>query len=148
MNDTEFTNLGEISVQGTRHADILKLWLSLQHIGMKGYEQLLDESYVLMEAFIEQIKQRRYLELASEPDTNICCFRGKPEYIPPDQWDQWNLELQQTLLRDGQTFFTLPTYRENRWLRAVLLNPSTSIEVIHQVFDRVDQFYKHRRGDS
>lgn len=145
MNDTEFTNLGEISVQGTRHADILKLWLSLQHIGMKGYEQLLDESYVLMETFIEQIKQRPYLELASEPDTNICCFRGRPEYIPPDQW---NLELQQTLLRDGQTFFSLPTYRGNRWLRAVLLNPFTSVEMIHQVFDRMDQFYKHRRGDS
>jgi glutamate/tyrosine decarboxylase-like PLP-dependent enzyme len=146
MNDTQFTNLGEISVQGTRHADIFKLWLSLQHIGLKGYEQLLDETYVLVNTLVEQIKQRPYLELASEPDTNLCCFRGRPEYLLSEKWDQWNLGLQQTLLRDGQTFFSLPTYRGNRWLRAVLLNPFTSKETIFRIFEDIDQYYNSNQS--
>jgi len=145
MNETDFTNLGEIGVQGTRHAEILKLWLSLQHIGMKGYEELLDNSYMLTEAFVEQVKRCPYLELASEPDTNICCFRGTPDDLPSHQWDAWNLELQQTLLREGQTFFSLPVYRGSRWLRAVFLNPFTSVEMLHQVFDRMDRFYEKMR---
>lgn len=141
MNDTDFTNLGEISVQGTRHADILKLWLSLQHLGMKGYEQLIEESYRLQNHFSEHVRKRPYLELASESDTNLCCFRGKPEYLAQNSWDQWNLELQQTLLKEGQTFLSLPTYRGKRWLRAVLLNPFTAEKDIDQLFELIDNFY-------
>jgi glutamate/tyrosine decarboxylase-like PLP-dependent enzyme len=146
MNDTDFTNLGEISIQGTRHADILKLWLSLQHIGLKGYEQLLNESYALAGVFVEQVKKRSYLELASEPDTNLCCFRGKPEYIHPNEWDQWNFKLQQFLLKDEQIFFSLPSYRGNRWLRTVLLNPYTSSLTIENIFKKIDDFYVNNQN--
>lgn len=141
MNETNFTNIGEISVQGTRHADILKLWLSLQHIGTKGYEQLIHASYGLVDYFVEQIKQRPYLELASTPDTNLCCFRGIPQHIANEKWDEWNLRLQQELLKDEQTFLSLPTYRGSRWLRAVLLNPFTSREDLRRVFERIDKHY-------
>lgn len=142
MNDTNgFTNLGEISVQGTRHAEILKLWLSLHHLGMKGFEQLINESYELVDYFAEQVSSRPYLQIASTPDTNLCSFRGTPMRIPAGQWDNWNLALQQHLLQKGQIFFSFPTYRGNRWLRAVLLNPFTSKRTIKQAFEEIDQFY-------
>ncbi|WMT18862.1 pyridoxal-dependent decarboxylase [Parageobacillus toebii] len=99
--------------------DILKLYLSLQHIGLKGYDQLINEGYLRVEEFVKQVKQRPYLELASEPDTNICCFRGRPKNLDERQCDQWNLELQQFLLHKERVFFSLPTYRGKRWLRAV-----------------------------
>lgn len=141
MNEnTQFVNLGEISVQGTRHAEILKLWLSLNHLGLKGYAQLIDESYKLTNYFNDQIRQRPYLEMASISDTNLCCFRGTPKNIPPGQTDQWNLQLQQYLLQTEQIFLSLPFYQGKRWLRAVLLNPSLSEETIDRLFTAIDNY--------
>ncbi|QXD13703.1 hypothetical protein GQ464_009440 [Rhodocaloribacter litoris] len=141
MRDTEgFINLGEISVQGTRHADVLKLWLSLYHIGKSGYAQLIEESYRLTEYFTRLVRKRPFLELASSPEMNIVCFRGVPPWIPEARWDQWNTDLQEYLLREGNVFLSLPTYRGHYWLRAVLLNPYLEEEIIDQLFELVDRF--------
>ncbi len=142
MSDTDaFINLGEISVQGTRHAEVLKLWLSLQHLGRLGYAELIDNSYALTEVFVRHIRQRPFLRLAGEPDTNLICFRGEPEGLPETERDPWNTALQAYLLETGQTFFSLPIYRGDRWLRAVLANPYTDEATLEQVFNHIDCFH-------
>ncbi|ENH98044.1 glutamate decarboxylase [Gracilibacillus halophilus YIM-C55.5] len=143
MNEVAFTNLGEINVQGTRHADIVKLWLSLQYIGLNGYQQLIDQGYRFTKIFTEEVRKRSFLVLQAEPETNICCFRGEPAYLPKEKWDDWNRELQQQLLDASHTFVSLPLYRGERWLRAVLLNPFTSRSQIQDIFKQVDIFYDH-----
>ncbi len=136
----EFINLGEISVQGTRHAEVLKLWLSLQHIGKNGYAQLIDESYRLTNYFLKQIEKTSFLELASNPQMNIVCFRGVPSWVPSAEWDTWNARLQTHLLENGKIFLSLPSYRGSCWLRAVLLNPYISEETIDNLFGEINNY--------
>lgn len=138
--DEEFINIGERSVQGTHHADILKYWLSLQHIGKSGYSQLIDESYRLTAYLAEQIKSRAFLKIAGKPELNLVCFRGEPDWLNPSGWDDWNARLQSYLLRQGSIFVSLPVYGESRWLRAVLLNPYTSETIIDDLVTNVDTF--------
>jgi glutamate/tyrosine decarboxylase-like PLP-dependent enzyme len=140
MKSTEgLANLGEISVQGTRHADVLKLWLSLQHLGRQSYAQLIDESYALTQYFTEEVRKRSFLTLASEPQMNIICFRGTPDSVLPNCWDEWNTELQTYLLGE-HIFLSLPLYQGQRWLRAVLLNPYTSHTQLANLFTAIDTF--------
>ncbi|NJL47213.1 MAG: aminotransferase class V-fold PLP-dependent enzyme [Leptolyngbyaceae cyanobacterium SM2_5_2] len=136
--ESQWTNLGEISVQGTRHTDVLKLWLSLQHLGKAGYAALIDASYDLAQIMVEHIRQRPNLVLASEPDMNLVCFRSCPENLSPEQWDAWNAHLQQVLLRETKVFLSLPVFRQQRWLKAVLLNPFTTAEQIAALFSQID----------
>lgn len=138
--DDDLPNLGEISVQGTRHADILKLWLSLQHLGKRSYADLIDSSYILTAHFVSEVRTRPYLQLASQPEMNLVCFRGRPDWLRSEQWDQWNLELQQFLLDRYQTFLSLPQFRGGRWLKAVLLNPYTTPADITRLFEGIDRF--------
>ncbi|MEB3214359.1 MAG: aminotransferase class I/II-fold pyridoxal phosphate-dependent enzyme [Leptolyngbyaceae bacterium] len=141
MKQTDgLTNLGEISVQGTRHADVLKLWLSLQHLGQRSYAQLINESYALTQFVVDEIKRRPFLELASTPDMNIICFRGNPKQIAPEHRDSWNTDLQSTLLQDHDIFLSLPLYRGHRWLRMVLLNPYTERTHLSELFRAIDAF--------
>ena len=138
--EQDWVNLGEITIQGTRHADVLKLWLSLQHLGKQGYTALIETSYELMAQFAAAVRQRSYLELASEPEMNLVCFRGCPDSVPGADWDRWNAELQAYLLQKGNTFISLPKYRGQNWLKVVLLNPFTTPDDIQRVFDAIDRF--------
>lgn len=137
--ETDWVNLGEISVQGTRHTDVLKLWLSLQHLGKAGCAALVDASYDLTATFVDHIRQRPYLTLASQPDMNLVCFRGCPTTLPPAAWDDWNADLQRALLSEAQVFLSLPMFRGQRWLKAVLLNPFTTSDHLATLFQVVDQ---------
>jgi glutamate/tyrosine decarboxylase-like PLP-dependent enzyme len=139
-NAEDWVNLGELSVQGTRHVDVLKLWLSLQHLGQQGYARLIQHSYQLTDVLVQEIKSRPYLELASQPELNIICFRGVPPEIPASQWNQWNTDLQAYLLQTGNLFVSLPLYRGERWLKAVLLNPYTEPSHLLNLIQAIDQF--------
>ena len=141
----QWPNLGELTVQGTRHPDILKLWLSLQHIGTSGYANIIRHNYALTAQFIKAIKARPVLVLASQPQMNLVCFRLAPQTVNPEQWDSLNSKLQRHLLaappsKSSPVFLSLPTYRGNRWLKAVLLNPYTQASTIDSLFESIDTF--------
>lgn len=142
----DMLNLGEISVQGTRYPDILKLWLSLQHIGKEGYSHLIDEAYRLTERFVQEVEARPFLELATQPELNVICFRGVPEEVPPAAWDAWNEALQASLLKEGNTFLSIPKFRGRRWLRAILLNPYLGEETLTKLFQHIDAFQAANRS--
>ncbi|MEM1252167.1 MAG: aminotransferase class V-fold PLP-dependent enzyme [Cyanobacteria bacterium P01_H01_bin.21] len=137
----DWPNLGELTVQGTRHPDILKLWLSLQHMGRAGYSAIIDHNYALTQLFTTAVKSRPFLTLASEPQMNLVCFRAAPAEVATNRLDQWNHDLQQWLLAKGNTFLSLPIYRGQRWLKAVLLNPFTTTDHIHTLFEHIDSYH-------
>ena len=134
----QWWNLGEVSVQGTRHADILKLWLSLQHLGKQGYTCLIEQSYELTAYFVAAIRERSYLQLATEPQINVICFRLAAS-------DRDNEQLQKFLLQEYNTFLSLHRYQQKQWLKAVLLNPYTSQTEIDKLFAGIDTFWHNHQ---
>jgi glutamate/tyrosine decarboxylase-like PLP-dependent enzyme len=140
-----YINLGEINVQGTKYAEVVKLWLSLQSIGKKGYEKLIDYSFYLTEVFEKEIIKRPFLKLTSKPETNILCFRGEPKNIKAENFDNWNENLQQYLVKQTDFFLSLPKYKNDLWLRTVLLNPFLTIEHIKTLFKHIDNYEKTTR---
>lgn len=141
-DDSQWPNLGELTVQGTRHPDILKLWLSLQHLGQAGYADIIRHNTELTEQFVAEVQKRPYLQLASQPEMNIVCFRLAPEQVIADRWNDLNAALQRYLLASATpTFLSLPLYRHQRWLKAVLLNPYSSSQTLEPLFENLDVFY-------
>lgn len=134
----ELINLGEISIQGSRHAESLKLWLSLLNFGINGYRELIGESYFLTKRLLELVKSRKYLELLTEPDTNLVCFRLNNG---SQSLDELNLELQQYLLRQGNFFVSIPKFKNQNWLRVVILNPFITEEILNRLFCYIDRYY-------
>jgi len=144
--DDAVPNLGELSVQGTGRAEVLKLWLTFQHLGRDGLEQLIDESYRLTTTIRDRVVEHDALTLASRPEMNIVCFRALPEWCPPEARDELNGQLRRALLSEHDIFVSLPTYRDSRWLRVVLLDPFTGEETIQRLFGGIDAFLTAEQG--
>ncbi|MEB3279340.1 MAG: aminotransferase class I/II-fold pyridoxal phosphate-dependent enzyme [Lyngbya sp.] len=136
----DLINLGEISVQGTRHAEVLKLWLSLQHFGKEGYAKLIDESYQLTDYLFQKLQEKSDIEVVGQPDMNIICFRSIPSKIPPENREKWNAQLQAYLLKKANLFLSLPIYRRQCWLRIILLNPYLDRKQLDRLIQQIDTF--------
>ena len=134
------TNLGEISVHGSRRVEVLKLWLSLQHLGTHGYGQLVDEGCRLTDYLRRKVEERTHLRAAGDSDTNILCFRVTPPRVDGVRLDELNSRLQTFLLRERGLFLSCPPYRGARWLRAILLNPFADEQLVDGLFDDIDSF--------
>lgn len=113
----------------------------MQHLGRQGYGAIIDHNYALAKTFTDAVKARPFLALASQPQMNLICFRAEPAGMGPHQRDTWNAQLQQWLLTQGNTFLSLPTYRGEKWLKAVLLNPFTTSDHVERLFRHIDQYF-------
>lgn len=133
-------NLGTFSLQGTRSAEVLKLWLALQQLGQVGVAALIEQAYQQTAYLSALLRQRPFIRLAHTPQTNIICWRAEPTWLPASEWDAWNARLQAYLLRTHRIFLSLPRYQGLLWLRTVLLNPHTDRALLQRLVAAVDAF--------
>jgi sulfinoalanine decarboxylase len=112
---------GEAGLQGTRPAEILKLWLGLRQLGLAGIENLLAGA----------IARRRRLEslLARAPgllihggSLHLLAFR--PGGADAAAAEQWSHAVRRQLL-DHRLLLSRPLYQGHHHLKAVLGNPHT-----------------------
>ncbi|MDA8344730.1 MAG: aminotransferase class V-fold PLP-dependent enzyme [Thermaerobacter sp.] len=112
-------SLGQWTLQGTRRWDSLRLWLSWQYLGDEGFGEIVDRTLERTAYLRAAVDADPGLEAAHAPDLNILCFR-------PPVSDQEIEGVRANLVRSGAGFLSQTSLRGRRWLRAVLLNPSTT----------------------
>lgn len=134
----DFVNLSELSIQGTKQADVLKLWLSILSIGMLGYEDLVDKSFDITREFVKEIKELPNIEFASVQEMNIPTFR----LLANDEQDsnEINSRFNAYAIKEHNLFFSLPTYKNQLWQRTILLNPFIDASILQKVSNAITQF--------
>ena len=111
---------GECGLQGTRPAEVLKLWLGLRQLGRSGIETLLDGA-VRRRARLQQLLQPLPLQLCGGP-LHVLAFC--PEGADAASAEVWSATTRQRLL-DQQLMLSRPLYGGRHHLKAVLGNPHT-----------------------
>ena len=137
-------HLGEITLQGTRYPDVLKLWLSLQHIGNFSYSEIIENSIKFTTLFKKHLLTIRNIKISCDPQTNIICFR----YYAKQNSDKININLQKFLFEKYNIFFSLVKFQECKWLRAVLLNPFFNTKHIKKICSAINEFTKENKNQK
>ncbi len=111
---------GEMGLQGTRPAEILKLWLGLRQLGQKGIEQLLEEAIQRRNYFEKKLDLTK-LQVISGP-LHIISFT--PRNVDNHQSAKWSIATKQKLL-DQKFMLSRPFHNDRYYLKAVMGNPHT-----------------------
>ena len=124
---------GEIGLQGTRPAEILKLWLGLRQLGEAGIAAPLSGALQRRQTLAAQLDPEKFMLLSG--DLHLLAFHPQEGGI--DAANCWSEETRQTLLSHGY-MLSRPFYGDRFCLKAVLGNPHTTVQHLSDLSDRLN----------
>ena len=114
--DDQTLNFGNLNLQGTRRTDSLKLWMALKAMGISGCRYLVERSLDLSDNLRQWVDDSPELELVCEPTLNIICLKSTDPKIS-------SAVLRQQWIDEGKLWLSLPLWKSDRILKAVVLHP-------------------------
>ncbi len=163
INRPGSVDLGIRSLAGSRCATSLVLGSALDIMGTGGYGLLIDHGIETARIFAEQIRRRPMFELVTPPELNILTYRMVPDpcIAPPapacgsnddtllQAVNRVNVKLQRFQREAGNSFVSRTTlHRFGRpdtvVLRAVIMNPRTTPDVLQSILDEQETIYRDR----
>jgi L-2,4-diaminobutyrate decarboxylase len=121
-------NLGELTIQCSKRADAIKLWLSLRLYGVAPFAEALEKVAAMARYAYELVDASDDFEAMHVPHFNIFCFRHRTGD---------NGALRERLIRSGEAWITSTLLRGERVLRITVINPRTERVHIAAMLDAV-----------
>ena len=122
----EWHNLAKRTFECTKMMMSVKVYSLIRTYGISLFDQFVTSCYDLGKRFAAKIKAQAELELALEPACNIVCFRYNTPQLSKDHISQFNQQIRQQILEDGQFYIVQTSLKEETWLRTTFTNPFTS----------------------
>jgi len=126
--ERELDNIGAVTIQCSKRADAIKLWLTLKLFGTAPFTAALEKVTGITRYLYDCIVESGDFEAMHEPDFNIFCFRYRGT-------DEQNLELRERLIRSGESWITSTVLRGRRVLRVTMINPRTEREHVDAMLE-------------
>lgn len=114
----------EFGIQQTRGFKALKLWMTLQQIGLNGYRELISHDIRLAKLLQDKIRARTDFELVTAGPLSVTCFRYTPPGVPDA--DALNRRLLTVVQNEGKAFLTGTELDGCFVLRACIVNFRTT----------------------
>ena len=121
-------NRGEIGIQGSRPAEVIKLWLGLRFLGLNGIEDILKSSIKKKDFFIENISKNKF-EIYSGP-LHIISFL--PKGLTTKDTDFWTQTKINELMKNN-FMLSRPKFKGKYYLRVVMGNYNTKDSHIEEL---------------
>ena len=163
VNRPTSVDLGIKSPSGSREANSLILDSALKIMGSRGYALLIDHGIETARKFADEIEKRPDFQLVTPPELNILTYRlcplnlknklgqGDAEEVAQinEKLNTLNRTVQRLQREAGNSFVSRTTLSSATWpgqdmvvLRAVIMSPMTTIEILREILDEQEEIYK------
>jgi len=126
-------NRGEIGIQGSRPAEVIKLWLGLRFLGLKGIENILKSSIKRKDFFVKNISKNKF-DIYSGPLHIVSFLPNKLEPKDSDAWTQTKVNE----LINNNFMLSRPKFKGKYFLRVVMGNYNTKESHIEELLRLLD----------
>ncbi len=123
-------NLGEMTIQCSKRADAVKLWLTLQIAGTEPIARALEHVTAMTRYLYERVVASDDFEAMHVPELNIFCFRARGT-------GRGAQEIREDVIRSGDAWITSTILKGERVLRVTIINPRTEREHVDAMLDAV-----------
>ena len=144
----------EYGFQQTRGFRALKVWMTMQQFGLKGYKDAIEENLALAAYLADRVRSAPDLALMAPPGLSVVCFRfvgdpgsavgdGGTRSAGPDAWldedaiGALNRALLERLQLGGEAFLTSTELRGQFVLRACIVNYRSRRKDVDRMLDAV-----------
>ncbi|HEY0591440.1 MAG TPA: pyridoxal-dependent decarboxylase [Thermoanaerobaculia bacterium] len=141
--DRQGLDLGAMTIQCSRRADAVKLWLALNTIGADAIAETMERVAERTAELHAMIAAAPDFEPMHDPQFNIFCFRYRPAgSADGEALDALNETLRQRLLESGEGWITTTKLRGRRSLRVTVINPATSRDDLEAIVGKLRDIAK------
>ncbi|MGE0799366.1 MAG: aspartate aminotransferase family protein [Lautropia sp.] len=120
--------LHEYGLQTSRGFGALKVWMALMEHGTAKFGRLIDQNIAQARYLADLVRANASLELVTEPELNIVCFRHAPVGQTEDALKALNTEIMIRLQENGLAALSDTTIGGRHCLRAAICNHRTRYE--------------------
>ncbi len=125
---------GEMGLQGTRSAEVLKLWLGLRQLGEEGIQNLLEAS-IYRRSYLEKKLDQTFMTSISGPLHLIACT---PKHVDSTLSAYWSKATREKLLEENY-MLSRPIHAGRYYLKMVMGNPHTQLRHLDKLASLLNQ---------
>lgn len=135
----DWYNMGRRTFECTKSMISLRVFILLSTYGEDLFRDYVIRVNALGQKLAALIRKTPTLSLATEPDTNIVCFRYVPigPVRPHEELNHLNAMIRAALLEEGRYYVVQTTLNQQIYLRCTLTNPITPKDTLAGMLDRV-----------
>ncbi len=131
---------GERTLECTKRMMSLKVYAALRLLGTDAIGAYVGEMFDMGKRFARLVAERPGLELATDPDCNIVCFRVRKEGLAAGPGlDALQVAIRAQLLASGEFYIVQTKLPAGTFLRVTLVNPLTTDAELTRLIDRVEE---------
>jgi len=130
LDDGALWDFGELSIELSREARGLRVWLPFQLYGESAFADALDEKLDLALALRDRLAGDPECRILLEPRLSLVVFRYEPASVPKERWDDLNERILKRVNALNRVHLSGTTTRGEYVLRACILSFRTHREQI------------------
>jgi glutamate/tyrosine decarboxylase-like PLP-dependent enzyme len=146
----EHVNFADRGIQLTRGFRALKVWMSIQTLGLRAFREAVQTGIDHARAAENHIRSSAYLEMLGPASLGIVCFRFRDRDLPigPEVLEKLNLAIQEEIVGSGKAMMSSTRLRGVFSLRLSILNYRSTWEDVRDTLETVVRIGRRRMADG